>query len=153
MHLLSRISFSKAYREAQRTISFKSIIAVTRKNLFGKIIKKPGVYLVFDHRELLYIGSAGKISSRGAHNGSTIYKRLRYSYTPYNFSEHSFRFKPKKTRRNGKPAGYFSSRKISDLKLILFETPRKLAPACLEHYLLQSYLNQHSRLPIANQLI
>lgn len=152
MHLLSRAHFSKAFRGAQRAVPFKNIMATTRKDLFDQIVKKPGVYLVFDHKELLYIGSAGKISSRGCPNGSTIYKRLRFSYTPYNFFEHSFRFQPKSTRKNGKPMGYLSSRRISDLKLTLFETPQRLAPACLEYYLLQSYLNQYGRLPIANQV-
>lgn len=120
-----------------------------------------GIYIVWQTpppSEVLYIGMTGKFSQAGTMAGPGL-KARKARWMPYRFDEtvEAFCFGPKyakgENKQKGPPkAGYSKSIPIPNISIDCFkyDTTSRMAPALLESLLLQGYLMQFGRLPLAN---
>jgi hypothetical protein len=116
----------------------------------------PGVYVIRmsgTGGRALYIGSAGKIHKGMTPSASTIRSRMLNSLTPYRLDKthNVFRYQP--TTAGVPPAGYRAQVALSDLNVMCMEVRQPVAPAVLEHLLIQAHINQFGDLPAANQKV
>jgi hypothetical protein len=116
-----------------------------------------GVYLIWRkaEKELIYIGCSGKIKNGMISGAGDVRKRLfgPSTYTPYIFEQKLFKYGPVSRTSGGRPANYDKSISINEIQISVISTPEKVAPAALEHLLIQGYINQHGNLPEANREI
>lgn len=129
-----------------------------RDDFLRKVDRFPGVYLISEGKEIIYIGSSGKVDRNLNSSSSSVKSRLTNAYTPYAIIEDKFKFAPfgRKIGTN-KPEGYLHEITLAKLTFIIFDLRHRnnqvIAPSALEHILIQSYINQHRKLPKANQKI
>ena len=141
-----------------KKIPNKVIIASVRADILRNMERFPGVYIIIHDKEIIYIGSSGKVDRSLELGASTVKSRLTNSYTPYTISDDKFKFSPfGSIKGSNRPEGYTHEFALSKLKFLVFDlTPNNnqvLAPSALEHVLIQSFMNQYKMLPIANQKI
>ena len=134
------------------------IHASVRSDILSNMTSFPGVYVIIHDKETIYIGSSGKVNRSLKLSASTVKYRLTHSYTPYTISDDKFKFSPYgKIKGSNRPEGYAHEIPLSILKFLVFDlTPNNnlvIAPSALEHVLIQSFMNQYKKLPIANQKI
>ena len=151
-------NFDSLFARYSRASSFRyfEIASQSRSQLQSSFsCDGPGVYLIWKEGEKrpLYIGSAGKVSKKLEIGKSTVKKRMFQASTPYHFDKNKpiLRFCPKDA--TVPPSGYSHSIPVPELRIGVFITPPNLAPAVLEHLLIQGFINQFGDLPEANQKI
>ena len=138
---------------------FHELTSTTCKGLIWP--KNHGVYVVWQIKptvEVLYIGMTGKFSQAGIMSGPGLNART-VRWTPYCFdmTANTFCFGPnpvngQNSLKQQQKAGYRHRVSVSDIRIECFEyfTTHRMAPAFLEALLLQGYLMQHGKLPLAN---
>lgn len=141
-----------------KKIPNKVINASIRADILRNMESFPGVYVIIHDKEIIYIGSSGKVDRSLKLSASTVKSRLTNSYTPYTISDDKFKFSPSgKIKGSNRPEGYTHEIALSKLTLLVFDlTPNNnqvIAPSTLEHILIQSFMNQYKKLPKANQKI
>ena len=149
-------TFTALYAQYGEVFRLTTHEGADRANLMQTVPGEfPGVYLIWKKGvpQPLYIGSSGKIGPDLSPSGSNVKRRLFGANTPYHFDKNApvWRYGP--TTAGVPPAGYFYEVPISDLRMSIFALPPPQAPAVLEHLLLQGFINEFGRLPVANQKI
>lgn len=112
-----------------------------------------GVYFLMKKgvEQPLYIGSSGKIEQGMQLSGSHIRSRLFNSTTPYHFSDDMLQWGP--TTATVPPDDYKHSMPLCDVVITIIPTGNRIAPAVLEHLLIQGFINEFGDLPECNQKI
>ncbi len=139
-------------------LSNKEVEATLRDDLLSKLDRFPGVYIIRYGKETIYIGSSGKVNGNLNSGKSSVKNRLTSSYTPYTIRNDTFKYSPYgRIDGTNRPEGYNHEIALKNLMFSVFDLTQKndqvIAPSALEHVLIQSYINQYKKLPIANQKI
>ncbi len=155
MNLLSA-HFSELFRHFTAYYPSETYAGDSRASLMEQIpTGKRGVYTYWKKGAInpFYIGCSGKIDKTSELCGNTMKSRMFQANTPYHFSktENYLFFEP--TTATVPPAGYQSYFQISEVEIKTIEITDKIAPAALEHLLIQGFINEYGCLPLANQKI
>ena len=148
-------NFDPTYARYKKCISHSCHSGCDRQHIITSLPAVRGVYLFFrdDSSKPIYIGSSGKIKSGLKLGGNDVKKRISNSYTPYLVDLNDLRYGPSNGSSTQKPTNYGKSVPLNSIKICVFETPKNIAPAALEHVLIQCFINQHHDLPEANQQV
>ncbi len=128
-----------------------------RKELQGNLRKEQGVYIMLEKGNCkpIYIGCSGKFSTKNKFNSSNVCNRILNSRTPYKVKDEELCFEPQeRNKKNKMPQSYGKCIPLKNIDFTVFYTKsQKIAPACIEHLLIQSYINEFYKLPKVNRKI
>jgi hypothetical protein len=145
-------SFSEILCDCYKSFNVKEYSGESRILLMNSVNEtNAGVYILWKKGETypFYIGCAGKIQKNGGREGRSVRDRLFSAKTPYNIDKEHLLYSP--TTSGASPAEYNKKVALSELIVEIISVRADIAPAALEHLLLQGFLNEHQRLPEANQ--
>ncbi len=147
-------NFSELFSEYSKNFGVKEYVGTDRAQLMQQV---PSVgrgvytYWVKGAKRPIYIGCSGKVSANGDLSGSTVKKRIFSASTPYHISRTESYLFYSPTSAGVPPDGYNSKIQLSELSIKIIMVSDKIAPAALEHSLLQGFINEYGCLPEANQ--
>lgn len=145
-------SFSEMFCDCNKTFNVKECSGESREILMNSVNENnSGVYILWKKGEAypFYIGCAGKIQKNEGKESRSVRKRLFSAKTPYHIDKEYLLYSPKTS--GASPDGYNKKISLSELIIKIISVRDNISPAALEHLLLQGFLNEHQRLPEANQ--
>jgi hypothetical protein len=148
-------SFDTLFADYKAKLPHACYSALSRKELYRQMPDAPGVYIVFreGQEKPVYIGCAGEIARGARLTDQTLLARIRSGHLPRGFDDCGFQYDAHGNKGKRSTTQYHHSIPLAEIKVCTLETPGLLAPAALEHLLIQGVINQYGDLPEANQKI
>lgn len=134
-----------SYENLKKQFTFNSFSLTNIDNITDMLIKNEvpnsfGIYIIYKNEKIydniLYIGKAGEIDTKGNEKKQGLFKRL------------------SNTRNNKAANEYFKNlfdENIKELIIEYYETPTSMIPSFVESSLIQEYFQTFNKLPFLNK--